>query len=227
MKSEERLLSATGLCRTYVTATERLTIFENLFLTISKGEQVAITGASGVGKSTLLHLLGGLDRPTAGTVTINGTDIWQLRAPELARFRNTSVGFVFQFHHLLPEFSAVENIQMPMLMQGISRNESAKRAETLLDRVGLSTRRHHRPAELSGGESQRIALARALANNPPLLLADEPTGNLDERTGESIHTLLTELHGERGLTSVIVTHNPALAARCDRVLHFEHGQLQT
>lgn len=219
------LLGAQGLQRTYNSPTEQLTIFEGLALTIHQGESMAITGASGVGKSTLLHILGGLDRPTSGTVEIGGTSIWQLSIKELARFRNQNIGFVFQFHHLLPEFSALENVQMPMLIQGESHSKSENRAKDLLQRVGLSARLHHRPSELSGGESQRVALARALANHPPLLLADEPTGNLDERTGESIHALLAELHQEHGLTSIIITHNEALAASCDRTLRLEHGTL--
>lgn len=219
------IIQADGLKRVYATRPESLRIFEDLALNVVQGESLAITGPSGVGKSTLLHILGGLDRPTGGKVEIGGTSIWELSVSALHRFRNQNIGFVFQFHHLLPEFTAQENIQMPMLIAGLSLKESARRATELLDRIGLKARAHHRPSELSGGESQRVALARALANNPKVLLADEPTGNLDERTGESIQELLRQLHQERNLTSVIVTHNPALAQGCTRQLHFEHGRL--
>lgn len=219
------VLKAAGVKRVYATRTESLHIFESLSLGVARGESLAITGPSGVGKSTLLHILGGLDRPTGGKVEIDGTSLWELSASALHRFRNQNIGFVFQFHHLLPEFTAQENIQMPMLIAGLSLKESARRATELLDRIGLKARADHRPSELSGGESQRVALARALANNPKVLLADEPTGNLDERTGESIQDLLRQLHHERNLTSVIVTHNPALAQGCTRQLHFEHGRL--
>jgi lipoprotein-releasing system ATP-binding protein len=222
---DQIFLRADALRRTYATKTESLTVFDNLSFFVRRGESVAVTGASGIGKSSLLHILGGLDRPTAGNVYVGAAALWSLSATDRAQFRNRSVGFVFQFHHLLPEFSALENVLMPMLINGVGRAEGTKRAEELLERVGLADRKGNRPSELSGGESQRVALARALANNPPLLLADEPTGNLDERTGESIHRLLAALHRERRLSSIIVTHNPTLAALCDRILHLEHGLL--
>jgi lipoprotein-releasing system ATP-binding protein len=187
---------------------------------------IAIVGASGAGKSTLLHLLGGLDRPTYGRVLFHGFDIFKLSAIDLARFRSRVVGFMFQFHHLLPEFTALENVMMPLLIRGTRRLEAADRAHAALASVGLERRLKHRPAELSGGEQQRMALARALVTNPQLLLADEPTGNLDTRTGEQVFALLQRLHETNALTSIIATHNERLAAHCDRLWHLEDGQLR-
>ena len=186
---------------------------------------VAIVGASGVGKSTLLHLLGGLDRPTSGTVSLDNFDIFKNADVELAAFRNRQIGFVFQFHHLLPEFSALENVMMPLLIRGKQRSEAEDRALDLLLRVGLAGRKAHRPGEMSGGERQRVALARALVCAPALLLADEPTGNLDQRTGEEVFALIRSLHQGEQLTSIIVTHNERLAATCDRVLYLAGGKL--
>jgi lipoprotein-releasing system ATP-binding protein len=186
---------------------------------------VAVVGASGVGKSTLLHVLGGLDRPDTGQIHVADTDLRGLSDGELVQFRNRNVGFVFQFHHLLPEFDAAENVEMPMRIARRPLTEARHKATELLSRVGLGERLEHRPGMLSGGEQQRVAVARALVMSPALLLADEPTGDLDERTADALHDLLREMHAERSLTSIIATHNPRLAAACDRVLRMERGQL--
>ena len=216
---------AEGLTKTYDSGRRRVVVFQNLNLEITQGEMVAVVGPSGAGKSTLLHLLGGLDRPTAGTVKVAEFDIFKLGDVDLARFRNAEIGFIFQFHHLLPEFTAVENAMMPLLIARSSRKVATERAESMLKRVGLADRVMHRPGELSGGEQARVALARALVARPRLLLADEPTGDLDSKTSESIHSLLKEVHRSQKLTSVIVTHNERLATVCDRVLHLEDGRL--
>lgn len=223
-KKPEILLRADRLTKVYSGRVEEIEIFRDLNLEAARGEMIAIVGASGAGKSTLLHLLGGLDRPTSGTIKIGEFDLSKNAELDLARFRNRQIGFVFQFHHLLPEFSATENVMMPLLINGMAKREAATRAGELLHRVGLSARAEHRPGELSGGECQRVALARALVFPPVLLLADEPTGNLDEHTGESIHFLLRQLQQEEQLTAIIVTHNPRLAAICDRVLRLENGK---
>jgi lipoprotein-releasing system ATP-binding protein len=186
---------------------------------------VAIVGASGVGKSTLLHLLGGLDRAEQGTVSVAGTELTSLSDADLVAFRNEKVGFVFQFHHLLPEFSAVENAAMPMRIARQPVSAAQQRASDLLGRVGLADRLTHTPGMLSGGEQQRVAVARALVMNPAVLLADEPTGDLDEQTADALHALLREIHAASGLTSIIATHNPRLAASCDRILRLEAGRL--
>jgi lipoprotein-releasing system ATP-binding protein len=214
-----------GLHKSYVVGTQQLHILRDLHLDVSPGEMVAVVGASGVGKSTLLHLLGGLDRADGGFIKVADTDLTGISDQALVEFRNRNVGFVFQFHHLLPEFTAAENVEMPMRIARIARSEAARRAAELLARVGLSERLAHRPGMLSGGEQQRVAVARALVMRPALLLADEPTGDLDEATAESLHTLLRDMHAEHGLTSVIATHNPRLASACDRVLRLERGQL--
>jgi lipoprotein-releasing system ATP-binding protein len=214
-----------GLNKSYVVGSQRIHVLRDLDLEVPPGEMLAIVGASGVGKSTLLHLLGGLDRSDAGAVQIGAADVTAMSNAALVEFRNRNVGFVFQFHHLLPEFDAAENVAMPMRIARIPREEAGRRATDLLGRVGLSERLTHRPAMMSGGEQQRVAVARALVMKPALLLADEPTGDLDENTAESLHRLLREMHAEHGLTSIIATHNPRLAAACDRVLRLEQGRL--
>jgi lipoprotein-releasing system ATP-binding protein len=220
------LLDATAVEKTYVAGTARLQVLRGLDLAVEKGEMVAIVGASGVGKSTLLHVLGGLDAIDRGAVRIAGEELARMKPDALTAFRNRHVGFVFQFHHLLPEFTALENAGMPMRIARRPASEREARAMAMLDRVGLAGRITHNPGMLSGGEQQRVAIARALVMEPSLLLADEPTGDLDEHTAESLHELLREMHRERGLTSVIATHNPRLAAACDRVLRLEEGTLR-
>ena len=218
-------LEARGIVKTYLVGGTSLAVLRDLELQVDAGEMVAIVGASGVGKSTLLHILGGLDRASEGDITIGGAQLSTLDDAALVRFRNQRVGFVFQFHHLLPEFSALENAEMPMRIARISMNEARPRAEELLGRVGLAERLSHRPGMLSGGEQQRVAVARALIMRPALLLADEPTGDLDEQTADSLHTLLRDMHQRYGLTSIIATHNPRLASACDRILRLEGGRL--
>jgi lipoprotein-releasing system ATP-binding protein len=200
-------------------------VLRDLDLQVEEGSMVAIVGASGVGKSTLLHLLGGLDRVDAGTIAIGTADITMMGDADLVAFRNRQVGFVFQFHHLLPEFTALENTEMPMRIGRTPLAEARPRATGLLTRVGLADRLGHRPGMLSGGEQQRVAVARALVMGPAILLADEPTGDLDEQTAEALHTLLREMHRVNRLTSVIATHNMRLAAACDRVWRMESGRL--
>jgi len=220
------LVSARGIVKRYHVGESTLTVLRDLDLDVAPGEMVAIMGASGVGKSTLLHVLGGLDHADAGRVTIGGADLTAMPDAERVAFRNRRVGFVFQFHHLLPEFSAIENAEMPMRIARRPLSEARPLAEELLRRVGLGERLTHKPGMLSGGEQQRVAVARALVMRPDVLLADEPTGNLDERTADSIHELLRDMHAAYGLTSIIATHNPRLAAACDRVLRLESGRLQ-
>ena len=195
-------------------------------LTVFPGETVAIEGASGAGKSTLLHLLGALDRPTEGKVFFQGQDLFDRNDGELAEMRNRHIGFVFQFHHLLPEFSALENTMMPGLIKGMGRSEAAAVAEGILDRLGLRDRLQHKPGQLSGGEQQRVAVARALMLSPQVILADEPTGNLDTQTGEEVHNLMLNINRERGITMVLVTHNPALAAKMTRRVRLVDGRLR-
>jgi lipoprotein-releasing system ATP-binding protein len=218
-------LDARGIFKSYHVGTALLTVLRDLDLEVGAGEMVAIVGASGVGKSTLLHVLGGLDRADQGSVQIAGEDVTGLPGPQLVAFRNRHVGFVFQFHHLLPEFNALENVLMPMRIARMASDVARPRAEELLRRVGLSERLTHRPGMLSGGEQQRVAVARALVMRPSVLLADEPTGDLDEQTADSLHGLLREMHTAYGLTSLIATHNPRLAAACDRILRLEGGHL--
>jgi lipoprotein-releasing system ATP-binding protein len=218
-------ITVTSLNKRYRVGTQDIHVLRDLELSVEPGEMVAIMGASGVGKSTLLHLLGGLDRPDSGTVVVDGRDLGALSDEALVGFRNRRVGFVFQFHHLLPEFSALENAEMPMRIARRAPAEARSTARALLDAVGLGERLDHRPSMMSGGEQQRVAVARALVMQPALVLADEPTGDLDERTGDSLNALFRQMHRERGLTSVIATHNPRLAAACDRVLRLEGGAL--
>ena len=217
------MIQARNLTRIYKTPGSQVVVFEDISLDVAAASLVAIIGPSGAGKSTLLHLLGGLDRPTRGDVLFKSESIFQWGAAELARFRNRHVGFVFQFHHLLPEFTALENTMMPKLIRGDARAETEAEARQILDRVGLGHRVDHKVGEVSGGEQQRIAIARALIGKPELLLADEPTGNLDYRTGEHIFQMIRELHAERGLTSVIVTHNERIALQCDQVWELDGG----
>jgi lipoprotein-releasing system ATP-binding protein len=219
-------IHVSGLTKSYVVGGTRLSVLTDLDLSLERGEMVAIVGASGVGKSTLLHVLGGLDPADAGSVRIDQVDLGRLTDEAVVAFRNQHVGFVFQFHHLLPEFSAVENAEMPLRIARKPHRECRQRATGLLERVGLAARLEHRPGMLSGGEQQRVAIARALVMQPTLLLADEPTGDLDEHTAENLHGLLKEMHREHGLTSVIATHNPKLAASCDRILRLEEGRLR-
>ncbi|HKV99536.1 MAG TPA: ABC transporter ATP-binding protein [Vicinamibacterales bacterium] len=214
-----------GLVKTYQTPRARIDVLRGLDLAVESGEMLAIVGASGVGKSTLLHVLGGLDTLDAGQVRVGEARIDQMSDEARVAFRNRHVGFVFQFHHLLPEFSALENIEMPLRIGGRAAADREREATALLERVGLAERSSHRPGALSGGEQQRVAVARALVCRPALLLADEPTGNLDETTAADLHRLLRDMHREHGLTSIIVTHNPVLAGACDRVLRLEGGRL--
>ena len=214
-----------ALNKIYDAGAQQIHVLRDLDLDVREGEMVAIVGASGVGKSTLLHVLGGLDRAGQGELVVAGQSIAAMKDRALVDFRNRHVGFVFQFHHLLPEFDALENVEMPMRIASRPREESRSRARVLLERVGLAARLSHRPSMLSGGEQQRVAVARALVMRPSILLADEPTGDLDEATADSLHALLREMHAEHGLTSVIATHNSRLAALCDRVLRLEQGRL--
>ena len=220
----KELIQVQQLFKAYGNGTKRVEVLKGVDLTFSRGERAAIVGASGVGKTTLLHVLGTLDRPTGGKVLYEGKDIYTLNEKDLAHFRNREIGFVFQFHHLLPEFSALENAMMPCLIQGIPKKESASRAETILTLVGLKERLPHKPGELSGGEQQRVAVARALVLEPKVLLADEPTGNLDTKTGESVFDLLQELNQIKGVTLIVVTHNLKLAEKLSRQIQLIDGQ---
>jgi lipoprotein-releasing system ATP-binding protein len=217
------MIEARSLSKVYKTPASQVVVFEDVNLEVHRGKLVSIVGPSGAGKSSLLHLLGGLDTPTRGEVLFKNENIFQWGAAELARFRNRHVGFVFQFHHLLPEFTAFENTMMPKLIRGDDRAETEATARQILERVGLGHRLEHKVGEISGGEQQRVAIARALVGGPELLLADEPTGNLDHRTGEHIFDIFRELHRERDLTSVIVTHNERIAIQCDEVWELDAG----
>jgi lipoprotein-releasing system ATP-binding protein len=223
--SADTLLRARDVVKGYRTPAGYVPVLQGLELDVARGEMLAVTGASGVGKSTLLHVLGTLDRPEAGRVEIDGEDLFAFSEDRLREFRNRTLGFVFQFHHLLPEFSALENVMMPLLVARRDESAARERARELLGALGMEARQHHRPGALSGGEQQRVAVARALALRPRLLLADEPSGNLDRGTGDELHGLLRRLNTEEALTTVIVTHNERLAAVCDRTLRLEAGGL--
>ncbi len=220
------VLHADNVNRTYRQGDLSVEVLNGLSLTVEAGERIGIIGSSGSGKSTLLHLLGGLDMPTSGSVTIAGQDLRQLSHAARGRLRNKSVGFIYQFHHLLPEFTAIENVCMPLLIRGVSPKEATRDAAILLDRVGLAERHRHKPSELSGGERQRTAVARALINKPQIVLADEPTGNLDESTAMSVYELMLELNSEMGTSFLIVTHDRKLAGRMQRVLQLTGGKLE-
>lgn len=220
----KELIQVQQLFKSFGNGAKKVEVLRGIDLTFFRGEKAAIVGASGVGKTTLLHILGTLDRPTSGRVLYEGRDIFTLNEKDLALFRNQQIGFVFQFHHLLPEFNALENTMMPCLIQGISKKEASLRAEAILALVGLKDRLTHKPGELSGGEQQRVAVARALVLEPKILLADEPTGNLDSKTGESVFALLQELNQIKNVTLIVVTHNPSLAAQMPRRILLEDGK---
>ena len=219
-------LEVTGLRKSYDVRDESLVVLREINLSVELGEMVAVMGASGVGKSTLLHVIGGLDRSDGGRIAVGETEISDLADSDLVAFRNRHVGFVFQFHHLLPEFSALENVEMPVRIARLPIAEGSRRARELLEQVGLGPRISHRPGMLSGGEQQRVAVARSLVMQPALLLADEPTGDLDEKTAESLNVLIHNMHRKHGLTSLIATHNPRLAESFDRVLRLVEGVLR-
>ena len=218
-------LKIQGLYKSFQSGTEKLRILIDLSLRLKEGEMLAVTGASGSGKSTFLHLVGGMDRADAGEIILAGQKVTRLEGQQLAQFRNSKIGFIFQFHHLLPEFSALENVMFPLLLRRIPFAEARTRAHVLLDEVGLADRSHHKPGQLSGGEQQRVAVARALVGKQSLLLGDEPTGNLDEHTAEAIYELLLDIQRRHHLTSIIVTHNPKLAALCSLEKRLEEGKL--
>jgi lipoprotein-releasing system ATP-binding protein len=219
------MIEAVNLTKSFKMAGLELTVLKGINLMIARGEILAIVGASGAGKSTLLHILGTLDRPTSGTVLFEGQDLFQLSDQKQAEFRNRRIGFVFQFHHLLPEFTALENVCLPAYIQNRSASDVQAEATSLLKDVGLDHRINHKPGELSGGEQQRVAVARALIQQPNLVLADEPTGNLDTHTGDALFNLMRTLNRARGITFVIVTHNEKLSAQADRIIHMEDGQI--
>jgi len=219
------LLEVRDLCKSYGSGSGRVEVLKGINLDVAVGETIALVGASGAGKSTLMHVLGAIDTPTSGVVKFNGEEIFKWGGGALASFRNLSIGFVFQFHHLLPEFSALENTMMPLLISGRKRSEAELIAEGFLRDVGLSHRLTHKPGELSGGEQQRVAIARALVCSPKLLLADEPTGNLDMKTSDEIHDLLMNIHAKRGLTLIVVTHNEKLAAKMGRTIRMIDGRI--
>ena len=215
------MLSVKNLFKKYT----NFTVVNNVSLHVEKGEIVSIVGPSGAGKSTLLHLIGALDKPDSGSVLIEGTDILQLPSKKQARFRNSHIGFVFQFHHLLPEFSAIENVSVPLWIKGTSKKEAIQQAEEMLKVVGLGNRLDNKPSELSGGEQQRVAIARALITKPSIIMADEPTGNLDTANAQSVHKLFLQLRDKLGQTFVMITHNDALAKMTDRTLTMQDGKI--
>jgi len=222
----QQVLRIEGLKKVFRSGASELVLFENLSFEVSQGEMLAIVGASGAGKSTLLHILGALDRPSAGDVYCARLRLSSLSEDAAADFRNKEIGFVWQFHYLLPEFTALENVAMPLLMRGTQKAEAEKEASRWLGEVGLAPRSHHRAGELSGGEQQRAALARALITKPKILLADEPTGDLDSRTADAVFELISRLHREYQLSSVVATHNFGFARRCHRVLRLESGRME-
>jgi lipoprotein-releasing system ATP-binding protein len=224
--TNQALVKTEGLTKSFWIGKHELKVLKGIDLGIRKGEIIAIMGPSGAGKSTLLHLLGALDRPTSGTITFNDHILTKESDLELAKIRNLEIGFVFQFHHLLPEFTALENVLIPALISGKTPEEATPKAMELLHRVGLSERVKHQPGELSGGEQQRLAVARALMNDPKLLLADEPSGNLDKASSQALHELLWSLSRERGQTTVVVTHNETLAGKADRIVEIEDGKIK-
>ncbi len=223
MSNSGPLVEARGISKIFRTEAGELRVLKGVDISVGSGEMLGIIGASGAGKSTLLHILGALDKPTSGKVLFKGKDISAMDENSLALLRNTSIGFVFQFHHLLPEFNSLENVMLPGLISGMSFAEAGKRASALLSELGLSARIRHRPGELSGGEQQRVAVARALLQNPAVVLADEPTGNLDTLTGNDLFALFLELNKRKGIAFVVVTHNKSLSDRCHRVLEMADG----
>ncbi|GIU15321.1 lipoprotein-releasing ABC transporter ATP-binding protein LolD [Shewanella sp. MBTL60-007] len=223
--NQELLLQVSHVSKRYQEGSVDTQVLNDVDLQVFKGEQLAIVGSSGSGKSTLLHIMGTLDSPSSGSVTMLGEDLYKLSSQRQAQVRNEHLGFIYQFHHLLPEFTALENVSMPALIQGQRRKQVEAKAKSLLERVGLGHRLSHTPAEMSGGERQRVAIARALINDPKLVLADEPTGNLDANSGEAVYELITELAAQLGTAFVVVTHDQSLAARMDRQLHMKDGRL--